>query len=150
MVFSPHVCNLKGFPGGSAAKNLPGLLELPEMRVWFLGREGPPGEGMATRCSPLAWRTPRTEESGGPQSMGSQGQTRLKQLSKHACTHAIKKNKMGLITHLREFQATLSTEPNVFIPSVCSVTRLLLRDQCLKERDNENLENFVIFSNVSK
>ena len=105
---------------------------------------------MATRCSPLAWRTPRTEESGGPQSMGSQGQTRLKQLSKHACTHAIKKNKMGLITHLREFQATLSTEPNVFIPSVCSVTRLLLRDQCLKERDNENLENFVIFSNVSK
>ena len=30
-------------------------------------------EGMATHSSILAWRTPWTEESGGLQSMGSQG-----------------------------------------------------------------------------
>ena len=36
-----------------------------------------PEKGMATYSSTLAWRIPRTEEPGGPQSMGSQraGQT---------------------------------------------------------------------------
>ena len=34
-----------------------------------LGRS--PGEGMTTHSSILAWRIPRTEESGGLQSMGS-------------------------------------------------------------------------------
>ena len=62
-----------------------------------------------------------------------------------------KKLKWALLhTHLREFQATLTTEADVFIPSVCSVIRLLLRDQCLKERDNENPEGFAIFGNVFK
>ena len=32
---------------------------------------------MATHSSILAWRIPRTEESGGLQSMGSQDQTQL-------------------------------------------------------------------------
>ena len=42
---------------------------------------------MATHSSVLAWRTPRTEEPAGLLSMGvPQSQTRLKQLSTHACT----------------------------------------------------------------
>ena len=36
---------------------------------------------MATHSSVLAWRIPGTEESGGLPSMGSESQTRLKQLS---------------------------------------------------------------------
>ena len=40
---------------------------------------------MATHSSILAWRIPGTEESGGLPSMALQSQTRLKQLSMHAC-----------------------------------------------------------------
>ena len=36
------------------------------------GQEDPLEEGMATHSSILAWRTPRTEEPGGLQSIGSQ------------------------------------------------------------------------------
>ena len=51
-------------------KNLPAL---QETQVWSLGQEVDPLEkGMATHSSILAWRIPLTEESGGPQSMGSQ------------------------------------------------------------------------------
>ena len=50
-----------------------------------LGRS--PGEGMATHPSILAWRIPWTEEPGGLQSLGSQGWTRLKQLSTLICLH---------------------------------------------------------------
>ena len=39
---------------------------------------------MATHASVLAWRIPWTEEPGGLQSIGSQSQTGLKQLSTHA------------------------------------------------------------------
>ena len=45
---------------------------------------------MATHSSILAWRIPWTEEAGGLQSMGSQSQTRLKQLSPHIGTQAEK------------------------------------------------------------
>ena len=38
----------------------------------ILGPEDPMEEGMATHSSILAWRTPRTEESGGLSSTGSQ------------------------------------------------------------------------------
>ena len=41
-------------------------------------------EGMATHSSIFAWRMPWTEEPGGLQSLGSQSQTWLKQLSIHA------------------------------------------------------------------
>ena len=51
------------------------------MQVRSLGLEDPQEEGMATHSSILDWRTPWTEEPGGLQSMGSQSQTRLKQLS---------------------------------------------------------------------
>ena len=47
----------------------------PTMRetlVQSLGREDPLEKGLATHSSILAWRTPRTEEPGGLQSMGSQ------------------------------------------------------------------------------
>ena len=51
------------------------------MRVGSLRWEGPLEQGMATHSSILAWRIPWTEEPGGLQSMGSQSQTQLKQLS---------------------------------------------------------------------
>ena len=42
-------------------KNLPAM---PETWVPSLGQEDPLEEGMATRCSILAWRIPWTEEPG--------------------------------------------------------------------------------------
>ena len=39
-----------------------------------------PEDGMATHSSVLAWRIPRTEEPGGPQSIGLQSRTQLKQI----------------------------------------------------------------------
>ena len=53
------------------------------MWVQPLGQEGPLEEAMAAHSSILAWRIPWAEEPGGLQSMGSQSQTRLKQLSTH-------------------------------------------------------------------
>ena len=47
--------HLKGFPGGSAVKNLPAV---QETSVQFLGWEDPLEEGMATHSGTLAWRTP--------------------------------------------------------------------------------------------
>ena len=51
------------------------------MWVRSLGQEDLLEERMATNPSILAWRIPWAEEPGGLQSMGSQSQTRLKQLS---------------------------------------------------------------------
>ena len=45
----------RGFPGGSAVKNLPAM---QEMQVQSLGWEDPLEEGMATHSSILAWRIP--------------------------------------------------------------------------------------------
>ena len=42
------------------------------MRVQSLGQEDPLEEEMATHSNILAWRIPRTEETGRLQSMGSQ------------------------------------------------------------------------------
>ena len=42
------------------------------MWVRSLGREDALEKGMVAHSSILAWRTPRTEEPGGLQSMGSQ------------------------------------------------------------------------------
>ena len=42
-----------------------------ESQVQSLGQEDPLGKGMATDPRVLASRIPRTEEPGGPQSMGS-------------------------------------------------------------------------------
>ena len=46
-------------------KNPPGMWQT---QVRFLGQEDPLEEDMATHSSILAWRTPWTEESGGPHS----------------------------------------------------------------------------------
>ena len=48
------------------------MLTFQESRVQSLGEEDPLEEGMATHSSILAWRIPRTEEPGGPQSIGLQ------------------------------------------------------------------------------
>ena len=49
-------------------------IHLPKQEMWVqsLGWEDPLEESMATHSSILAWETPRTEEPGGLQSMGSQ------------------------------------------------------------------------------
>ena len=69
--FAFHACYLEilGFPGGSAVKN---PLPIQEIQVQSLGQEDLLEEEMATHSSILAWKTPRTEEPGGLQSMGSQ------------------------------------------------------------------------------
>ena len=53
-------------------KNLPAMQEPQEMWVQSLSQEDSLEEEMATHSSILAWRIPRTEESGGLQSTGSQ------------------------------------------------------------------------------
>ena len=54
---------------------------MQETCVRFLYPEDPLEKEIATQSSILAWRIQWIEEPGGLQSMGSQSQTRLKQLS---------------------------------------------------------------------
>ena len=58
------------FPIAQMVKNLPAM---QETWVQSLGQEDPLKKEMATHSSILAWRNPWTEETGGLQSMGSQG-----------------------------------------------------------------------------
>ena len=58
-----------GFPGDSVVKN---LSVMQEMWVQSLGCEDLLEKEIATCSSILAWKTPRTEEPGRLQSMGSQ------------------------------------------------------------------------------
>ena len=53
-------------------KNLPAMQESQKRQVKSLGQEDPLEKEMATHSSILVWRIPRTEESGGLQSIGSQ------------------------------------------------------------------------------
>ena len=64
------------------AKNPPAM---QEMGIRSLGGEDPLEEGMATPSSVLAWRTPGTEEAGGPQSVGLQESDATERLSTHNC-----------------------------------------------------------------
>ena len=76
----------RGFPSGSVVKNPPAMQELQETWVQSLGEEEPLEEGMATHSSILAWRIPRSEETGELQSTGLQ---RVGHDWSHlACTHA--------------------------------------------------------------
>ena len=52
---------------------------------------------MATHSSVLAWRIPGTEEPGGLPSMGSQSQTRLKQLSSSSSSSGLKEHESEII-----------------------------------------------------
>ena len=54
---------------------------MQETQVQSLGLEDPLEKGMATHASILAWRTPRTEELGGLESIGLQSQTLLSELN---------------------------------------------------------------------
>ena len=73
-----------GFPGGASCIE-PACKR--HKRVSSLGWEDPLEEGMATHSSILAWRTPRTEEPGGLQSMRSQrvGHNLSNTAHMHAC-----------------------------------------------------------------
>ena len=62
------VQDMWGFPLWLMVKNPPAM---QEMRVQSLGGEDPLEKGMVTHSSILAWRIPRTEETGGLQSLGS-------------------------------------------------------------------------------
>ena len=55
-------------------------LAMQETWVQSLSREDPLEKEVATHCSILAWRTPRMEESGGLQSMGSRESDTTEQL----------------------------------------------------------------------
>ena len=56
--------------------------------VWSLGWEDPLGKEMATQCSILVWRIPRTEERGELQSMGvTKSQTQWSDQNTHTHTH---------------------------------------------------------------
>ena len=60
-------CTL-GFPGGSATKNPPAMLET---QILSLGQVNPLEKDMATHFSILAWEIPWTEESAKLLSLGS-------------------------------------------------------------------------------
>ena len=65
------------FPGGASllaqhVQNPPAMQELQATQVLSLGWEDSLEEGIATLSNILAWRIPWTEESGEPQSVGSQ------------------------------------------------------------------------------
>ena len=49
------MCYVKGFPGGSAVKNLPAM---QETQIRSLGQEDPPEKGMGTHSSILTWENP--------------------------------------------------------------------------------------------
>ena len=57
-----------GFPT-QTVKNLPAM---QETQPWSPAQEDPLEKEMATHSNILAWKTPRTEESGRVQSVGSQ------------------------------------------------------------------------------
>ena len=54
------------------AQTVMNLPAMQETQVQFLSQEDPLEKGMATHSSIIAWRIPRTEKPGMPQSMGSQ------------------------------------------------------------------------------
>ena len=70
------ICREKGFPSGSAVKNIPAI---QETWVWSLDWENPPEKEMATHSSILAWKIPWTEEPGGLQPTGSKSCLATKQ-----------------------------------------------------------------------
>ena len=65
---------LKDLPVAHMVKNLPAM---EETRVQSLGQKDLLEKRMAVHSNILAWRTPWTEEPGGPQSMGSKSRTGL-------------------------------------------------------------------------
>ena len=67
-----HICQYVFKPRSLVAQRLKRLSAMRETRVQSLGWEDSLEMEMATQSSILAWRIPRAEEPGGPQSMGLQ------------------------------------------------------------------------------
>ena len=61
-----------GFLGGMRGKEPASQYNRHEMWVWFLSWEYPMKKEMATHSRIFSWRIPWAEETGGPQSIGSQ------------------------------------------------------------------------------
>ena len=78
-----YVNNMFLFIGGYYSNVWASLPAMQETWVRSLGQEDPLEEGMATHSSILAWEIPRTEEPVRLQSIVSQSQTQLEQLSRH-------------------------------------------------------------------
>ena len=78
-------CNSRlGFPGGSVVKNTPANAGDARETTPSLGREDPLEKELATRCSILAWRIPRTEEPGrSTVHRVAKSRTRVSRLSTH-------------------------------------------------------------------
>ena len=85
IIFFPfmfQISNILGFPGGASGKEPTcQCRRCWEMQVPSLGWEDPLEEGMATHSTILAWKIPWTEKPGRLQSVGSQSQIQLEQLS---------------------------------------------------------------------
>ena len=61
-----------GFPSSLVVKNPPAMQVMEEMWIQSLGQEDPLEKEMVTHSTIPVWKIPWTEESGRPQSMGSQ------------------------------------------------------------------------------
>ena len=70
--FQYFLSSYLGFPGG--IRNRESICQFRRHETWVqsLGQEDPLEEEVVTHSSTLAWRIPRTEESGKLQSIGSQ------------------------------------------------------------------------------
>ena len=87
-IFTVVYVSSLGFWGGTNGKELDCKCRRYESRVWSLWllscrQEDALEESLAFHSHILAWWIPWTEDPGGLQSMGSQSQTQLKQLSTH-------------------------------------------------------------------
>ena len=72
---SIYLSDCTGYMGSLMAQMVKNLPSMQETWVRFLGWKDALEKGMATHSSILAWRIPRTEESGGLQSMTAKSQT---------------------------------------------------------------------------
>ena len=73
--WDPGQCYISLTSGGTQASLVPQMVKNSPATaggLQSLGQEDPREKGMATYSSILTWRTPRTEEPGGLQSMESQ------------------------------------------------------------------------------
>ena len=107
---------------------------------------------MATHCSILAWRIPRTEGPGGPWSMGSQSPTQLKQLSTragvHTCLGEIFQGPRTVLIYMWGLHPLLEVQKKhtgVSVPHPCvcilSVLRMKVKITILYLKGKENHKN---------
>ena len=79
------MCSLSG---GASAKEPASQYKRCKRRVQSLGWEDPLEEGMAARCSILAWRIPWTEEPGGF-TVYRAAESDMTEAAKHTCMHTM-------------------------------------------------------------